>query len=125
MDGCFLLPIKDNETDAPLFKDQFFVQGHTYAEKRLVNSASNIWNVFVRLQFAITVVFRFRIWTQDVSQAYFQSAQSPTRKVPITPSSELHLQSDECLQLLKLLYGSTDDGDYWNSTQAAHFEQDL
>lgn len=124
--GRFVLAIKNAETEEPLFKARFVVQGHTDAEKNmLVNAATNVKHVSVRLLIAMAAVFGFRVWTQDVAQAYLQSAHALMRKVYVRPTKEFQLNSNELLELLKPLYGLTDAGDYWHVTFAKHLQHDL
>lgn len=78
----FALTIQDAETDSPGFKVCFVVQGHTDSEKNmLVNSATNLKHVSVRMLLEVAAIFGYMILTQDVAQAYLQSAQSLIRKV--------------------------------------------
>lgn len=68
LDTRFVLSLKNTETDKPLFKARFVVQGHTDAKKgMLVDRAKNVRKNSVRLLVSITAVFGFRIRSQDVS----------------------------------------------------------
>lgn len=113
MGGRFVLSVEHVETDKILFRAIFVVQGHTDAEKNLlVNSASNIKHVSVRLIVAMADIFRYRIWTQYVAQAYLQSEQTLMGKVFIRLSMEFQLNHDELLEFFEPLYGLTDGSDH-------------
>ena len=73
----------------------------------------------------IAAIFGFRIWSQDVSQAYLQSADKLMREVYVKPSREFRLSHDKLLRLLKPLYGLSDSGDYWHVTFTRHLTEEL
>lgn len=74
---------------------------------------------------ALAAIFGFRIWSQDVTQAYLQSAGTLLRDVYVKPPKEFHLAPNQLLNLLKPLYGLTDAGDYWDATITHHLKNDL
>lgn len=82
-----MLSIENVDTIVPLLNARLFVQGHTDSEDNiLLNGATNVKNVSVRRLIAITEVFGYRVWHQDVGQAHLQSANSLMRKVYVRPS---------------------------------------
>lgn len=124
--GRFVLTIKDAETDKPIFKAIYVVQGHRDKEKNfLVHDAQTMRQSSIRMVIALAAVFEFPIWSHDVSQAYLQSADELMRDVYIKPSQEFELGPYHLLKLLKPLYGLSDSGDYWHVTFAKHIQQDL
>ncbi len=126
MGGRFVLAIKNVGTGEEVYKARFVVQGHTDAEKNLlVHNSTNLKQSSVRILVALAAIFGFRLWSQDVSQAYLQSAEKLMREVYARPTKEFCLPSDQLLRLLKPLYGLPDSGDYWHSTFAKHLRDDL
>lgn len=124
--GRFVLAIKNMETDEPTYKARFVVQGHNDCEKNLlVHSANTIRQHSVRLLVALSEIFNFTIWSQDVYQDYLQAAGRIKRNVFIKPPREFQLTPDELLMLLKPLYGLNDAGDCWNHTFVRHLREDL
>jgi hypothetical protein len=61
-------------------------------------------------------LFGYRIWSDDVSQAFLQSTEKMGRRVFIRPPAELDFASDSDLELLKSLNGLPDAGDLWHMT---------
>ena len=124
--GRFVLSIKDKNTDNEITKARFVVQGHRDKDKnKLVHTSTNLWHHSIRLINALAAVFGFRVWSQDVTQAYLQSADKLMREVYIRPTKEFRLNENQLLRLLKPLYGLTDAGDYWDVTMTNHLKKDL
>lgn len=121
--GRFVLAIKNVNTDEEVYKARFVVQGHTDIEKNiLVHNSTNLRQGSIRVLVAIVAVFGFRIWSQDVSQAYLQSAEKLMHDVYVKPTKEFHLSDTHLLKLLKPLYGLADSGDYWHATFSKHLQ---
>lgn len=70
-------------------------------------------------------IFSFRLWSQDVTQTYLQSAGKFLRDVYVKPPKELQLAPNQLLKLIQPLYGLTDDGDYWDATITQHLKDDF
>jgi len=120
--GRYVLAIKDSGTDREVWKARYVVQGHRDQEKDImVRSSTNVQQRSLRLLFALASILGFKIWTQDVTQAYLQSAGTLERDVYIDkPAPELHLSSDQALKLLRPLYGLADSGDFWYRELSKH-----
>jgi hypothetical protein len=102
------------------FKARQVVQGHKDREKaQLVHNSTTLMQSSTNLILSFAALFRFRVWNQDVTQAYTQSALALMRKSFSARKKDLdyfEMTSDEVLQLLRPLYGLADAGDYWNAT---------
>ena len=122
----FILCIKDINTGNEKFKARFIVQGHTDSEKEvLLHPSPTISQRSIRLLVALAAIHGFRLWTQDVTQAYLQSALKLSRDIYLKAPKEFGLASNELLKLLKPLYGLSDSGDYWHETFKLHLRKDL
>lgn len=126
LNGRFFITIKDIETNEPIHKARYVVQGHKDKEKnRLVHNSTTVRQSSTRVLTALAAVFGLRVWSHGITQAYLQSASKLMRDVYLKPSKEFELSSDQLVKLLKPLYGLADSGGYWNVTMAKHREDDL
>jgi hypothetical protein len=123
------MTIKDTGTDRECVKARYVIKGHKDVEKHwLVHNSPSLRQGSIKLLVALAAIFGFRIWSLDVSQAYLQSAETLMRDVYLDPKHDrdvFHLSSEQCLKLLRPLYGLADSGDYWHSTFLKHTKSDL
>lgn len=70
-------------------------------------------------------ICKFRLWTQDISQAYLQTEGDLKRDVYVNFPVEFQLGPNEILKLTNPLYGLTDSGDYWYHILNRHLREDL
>ena len=126
LSGRFVLSIKNANTDEESYKARYVVQGHKDREKSLlVHNSTTVRQSSTRLIMALAATFGFRIWSQDVKQAYLQSSENLMRQIFLKPSKEFGLPSGKFLKLQKPLYGLADSGDYWYNTMSKHIRDDL
>ena len=124
--GGFVITIKDTETDKPRLKARFVIHGNTDKEKNnLVHTNTTVKHASTRMLVALAACFGFRIWSQDISQAYHQSASKLIRDVYLKPGKDFEISGNRLLKLLRPLYGLSDSGDYWNTTFSKHIKEDL
>eukprot|EP00171_Calliarthron_tuberculosum_P022791 IDg22791t1 len=124
--GMFVISIKNCETDNPVFKARYVIHGHKDREKEeLVHSSTTVQQSSTRLIVSLAAMFGFRLWSQDISQAYLQSASKLLRDVYLRPGQEFDIPAGHILKLLRPLYGLADSGDYWNVTFSNHLLSDL
>lgn len=126
MTGGFVITIKDTETNQPKFKARFVVHGNRDKDKNnLVHTSTTLKHASTRIIIALAACFGLRIWSQDISQAYLQSASKLIRDIYLKPGKDLELNGNQLLKLLRPLYGLSDSGDYWNTTFSDHIKNDL
>ena len=125
--GRFVLAIKSSITGEVVFKARYVIGGHRDKLKHMmVHSSTTMQPSSVRLLLALARIFGFDVWTSDVTQAYLQSILPLSREIFIKNAApEFELDPDQCLQLLKPLYGLCESGDLWHATMDEHHRKDL
>lgn len=63
-----------------------------------------------------------RVWSQEISQAYLQSAHQGRLR---WPPPEFGLERGELLRLEETLYGLCNAGDYWHRTKHNHLQEEI
>lgn len=121
-----MLAIKNKGTVREVFKERYVVERHLNKEKNiLVHNSTATSQQSIRLIMSIATIFGFEIWSEDMSQAYFQGAEQILRKFYIAGKSEFELEDDELLEIMRPIYGLADAGDYWHATFHRHLKEDL
>lgn len=109
-----------------MYKARFIVQKHTDAEKNmLVHASFNIRTQTVKRIIALVTIFDIRMWSQDVSQTYVQSASHLTRDDFVNPRHGCKIQSFQLLKLFKPLSVLSDKTDYWHAMMTNQLKEDF
>lgn len=116
--GRFVLAVKSKLDGKVKFKARFVFGGHRDKLKEfMVHSSQTLQPQSIRILLEVAVLFGFDTWTADGRQAYLQSSMPLQRDVYIKSSaSGLELQPDQCLKLLRPLYGLCEYGNLWYGT---------
>lgn len=107
------MSIKNVETDEPYYKARFVVHSYRYKEKEsLVHNWTTIRQSSVLIMLALASIFGFRLWLNEINNAYLQSSSNLLRDVYLKPGRELELPAGHLFKLLRPLCGLADSGDY-------------
>ena len=125
--------IKNPGTDKAFEKSQLVVQAYNNQEKELVLTQSpTIQRVSQRLILCIATMKlddNTHLYLRDISQAYVQSATNLNREFYVRPprelETELGIDKDFVLKVLKPLYGVPEAGNHWFRTYHSHHVQQL
>lgn len=127
LSGRFVLAIKSTVDGQIKFKARFVIGGHRDKMKNMmVHCTITAQPQTVRMVMSIASILDFNAWGSDVRQAYLQSTKGLDRQLYIMDAvPEFELNPDECLLLLRPLYGLCDSGDLRFETMDGHFQQEL
>lgn len=125
--GRFVLALKSSIDGKIKCKARYVIGGHRDKLKHMmVHSSTTLQPQSVRLLLALAGIFGFDLWTADIRQAYLQASEPLERDFFIrNPVAELELSPEQCLKLLRPLYGLCDAGDLWQTTLDKHHRLEL
>lgn len=84
-------------------------QGHTDQYKNvLVYNTTTLRQNYVRTTVTMNAILVYDLWSQDVSQANFQSEEELRRKIFMRPPKKFWIDPKNIFRLLKSLYGLAD-----------------
>ena len=124
--GRFVLAIKEPDTDKETLKARFVIQGHRDREKKtMVKESPTVLRHSIRLLVALASIFNYEVWTRDVKQAYIQSMEDLFRDIYLEPPTDVGIDEEHLLKIVKPVYGLTDSGSYWWLTSKNYHVNDL
>ena len=138
--GRFILALNNAGTDGELaiaialhnglLKARYVAQGHRDMDKSyMVHNITNLRQSSTRIIVSVAAIKGFRIFSHDVTQAYFQSEEKLTPQVFLLPKKtdveHFGLSQDEIVELMRPIYSMTDAGDHWGVTIDHHAKDDL
>ena len=128
--GRFVLAYKNYGTPEETETARYVAQGHKDKEKGfVVHNVTTLRASSTRILVSVAAIKGFKIFADDVRQAYLQNEHELTRDIYLLPKACdrkcFDLGENEILKLKKPIYGVPDAGDYWNVTIHDHLKKDL
>lgn len=124
-EGRFIHTSKNVGTSNETAKVRLVAQG--FNDKNMaymVHDTNTLQTASIRLVLSTEAAKQFRLFSNDVTQAYLQSKHSLTRMIYINVKNNdlktFGIGVDQLLELNKPLYGLCDAGDYWGATIERH-----
>jgi Reverse transcriptase (RNA-dependent DNA polymerase) len=115
----------NHEDGREIYKARFVIGGHRDKRKNhVIHTSPSLSHTSVRLLLVIAFLFGWDVWTEDVQQAYFQSASFLQRDMLLRPNG-IELCRGELLQLTLPPYGLSEAGDFWSETLTSHCIDDV
>lgn len=101
----FVLAIEYIDTDNPVLKARLIAQEHRNKHKNvLLPNSPTVLQSSIKMITSTTAPKKFKIWINDVTQAYLQSTENLLRNIYLHPIPDLTISSDELLLLLRVIY---------------------
>ena len=92
----------------------------------MVHGAQTLQASSARILIALASVFYFRIQSTEIKLAELKSTETLRRRVfPTNPVDEFNLDSSQCFELPKPLYGLCNAGDLWLQSLNRHLTKEL
>ena len=125
--GRLVPSINSTEDGREKFKHRFVIGSNPDRCKGLmVLNQQTLQRASTRLMLVFVSIFGFEVWIRDVRQAYLQSTEPLSRAIIINRLFlDFLLDLEQCLQLLKPLYGLFESGDLRHPTLDRHHPQGL
>lgn len=128
--GQFVYTLKNVRTREKEHKARFVAQGQNEKDNPfVVHNLATLWQRSMRMLVSIAAVLGFRIFADEITQAYLQSQGAFGRVEYVRPRpADRHLfglADAELLLLLLPLFGVCDAGVYWYDTFAGHVKDGL
>lgn len=87
----------------------------------MLHISNTISPSYVRLLLALAGTFSFNVWSDNVRQAYPQDFEPLGRDIYLRDTgAEFDLKSNQCIKILRPLYGLYDAGNLWRNTLHEH-----
>lgn len=104
------------------YKARYVIYGHrNKLTDMMVHSSLTQQPQSIRPLLLLAAVFGFHFWTSDILKGYVQASEALEREVfNKRTTSEFEMSPEQCLNLLRPLYGLCEDGELWQITLGKH-----